>query len=104
MKEMLETNILKYKSCKHAKAELLSSKVVLAEATTNVFWGSGLLLEMTIDMLSDYWPGKNNIGKILVLIREDFVSELQGASTQTGTSEKLKATSPLEGQSKSVKC
>ena len=58
--------------------------------------------EETANTLSDYWPGKNNLGKILVCICEDFVSEQHGSSP-IGVSEKLKATSPLESHSKFVK-
>ncbi len=58
--------------------------------------------EETANTLSDYWPGKNNLGKILVLIHEDFISE-QHSSSPIGLSEKHKATSPLESHSKSVK-
>ncbi len=103
VKEMLEMNILKYSSCAHVKKALMCSKVVLAEAMSNIFWGLGLPPDMTVNTLSDYWPSKNNLGKILVCIREDFVSEQHGSSP-IGPSEKHKATSPLESHSKSVKC
>ena len=66
VKEMLDTNILKYKSCSHAKDMLMGSKVVLAEVTSNAFWGSSLPPDLTVTTLSDYWPSKNNLGKILV--------------------------------------
>ncbi len=45
--EMLHMNCLKFDSCVHAKQALLNSKVVLEEATTNPFWGSGLPPELT---------------------------------------------------------
>ena len=35
--EMLNTNRLKYQNCPHAKETLMNTKVVLAEATSNVF-------------------------------------------------------------------
>ncbi len=66
--EMMETNLLKYRAYPYAKAILLDSKVVLAEATSDKFWGSGLNPKMTRTTLSDYWPGKNNLGKVLVRI------------------------------------
>ncbi len=68
IQEMMETNLLKYRACPHAKAVLLDSKVVLAEATSDKFWGSGLNPEITRTTLSDYSPGKNNLGKVLVRI------------------------------------
>ena len=64
--EMMDTNLLKYRSCPYVKASLLDSKVIVAEATSDKFWGSGINPEMTRMTLSDYWPGKNNLGKILV--------------------------------------
>ena len=76
-KEMISTNVLKYQSCEHTRSVLLASKVILAEATTNAFWGSGLPPDLTVTTFSDYWPGKNNLGKILVCVREDIVSDMQ---------------------------
>ena len=96
VKEMLETNVLKYSLCGHIKRALMCFKVVLAEATSNIFWGLGLLPDMTVNTLCDYWPSKNNLGKILVHICEDFVVSEQHGSSPVGPSEKCKATSPLE--------
>ena len=47
VKEMLEMNILKYSSCAHVKKALMCSKVVLAEAMSNAFWGLGLPPDIT---------------------------------------------------------
>ncbi len=47
LREMLEMNTLKFKSCPHAKEALLESKVVIAEATSDKFWGSGLSPDFT---------------------------------------------------------
>ncbi len=103
---MMETNLSKYRSCLHAKSALMNSKVVIAEATSDKIWGSGLNPEMTRTTLSDYWPGKNNLGKILVRICKDFVNGDMTAKQEDipGTpGNKRKATSPLEGQSKTLK-
>ena len=54
VEEMLEINRLKYTLCDHAHEVLLSSKVVLAEVTSNLFWGTGLPPELTRHTLSDY--------------------------------------------------
>ena len=104
--EMMDTNLLKYRSCSHAKASLLDSKVIVAEATSDKFWGSGMNPEMTRTTLSDYWPGKNNLGKILMQIHEDFLDDaLQSRKDDIpGTpGNKRKAISPLEGHSKTFK-
>ena len=99
--KMLHTNHLKFDSCVHVKQALLNSKVVLAEATTNPFWGSGLLPKLTKHTLSDYWPGKNNMGKILVQLREDISNE--SMSKQSAHSDKWKASSPLNNTTKFLK-
>ena len=70
---MIESNWLKYESCPHACEVLLDSNVVLAEATSNMFWGLGLNLEKTLTTLSDYWPGCNHMGKLLVCLREELM-------------------------------
>ena len=102
----METNLLKYRACPHAKAVLLDSKVVLAEATSDKFWGTGLNPEMTRTTLSDYWPGKNNLGKVLVRIWEDFINDEMTAMENVIPStpgSKRKAESPLASQHKLVK-
>ena len=66
--EMLKINKLKYENCPHARVALVATKGVLAEATTNPFWGTGLIPDHTRYTLSDYWPSQNNMGKILVQI------------------------------------
>ena len=73
----MSTNVLKYQSCEHVRSVLLASKVILVEAIINAFWGSCLPLDLTVTTLSDYWPGKNNLGKILVHVKEDIVSDMQ---------------------------
>lgn len=52
--EMLCTNLLKFDHCAHVKQALMELKVVLVEATTNPFWGSGLPPELMKHTLSDY--------------------------------------------------
>ncbi len=94
--EMLKSNELKYQSCPHARQSLIESKLIVAEAMIDHFWGSGFPLDMTRTTLSDYWPGKNNLGKILVRIREELRSD-------TPVCDKWKAESPLESVSKTVK-
>ncbi len=70
--EMLKTNKLKYEHCLHARDTLARMMGVLAEATTNTFWGTGLIPDHTRYTLSDYWPGQNHMGKILVQICQEM--------------------------------
>ncbi len=59
--EILKMNKLKYEHCLHARD-------TLARMTTNTFWGTGLIPDHTRYTLSNYWPGQNHMGKILVQI------------------------------------
>ncbi len=64
--EMQESCRLKFTSYPHVREKLLSSKLTIVEATGDPFWGSGLNIQQTLDCLLDYWPGQNNLGKILI--------------------------------------
>ncbi len=94
--EMLSTNRLKYQNCLHAKDMLMNTKVVLAEATSN---------EQTKCTLSDYWLGHNNMGKILVRLREDLYSSSEPEAEEIVLPQqtKRKASSLLQGGNKSLK-
>ncbi len=103
VEEMLETNRLKYTSCDHAREALLSSKVVLVEATSNLFWGTGLPPKLTRHTLSDYWPGENHMGKVLVHLHEDLSKTGEGTSEKDVDTQKHKASSLLLSAHKSAK-
>ncbi len=99
---MTESNCLKYESCPHAQEVLLDSNVVLVEATSNVFWGSGLNPERTMAMLSDYWPGCNHMGKLLVCLREEFMdcdTLVEDSEEDSMSVRKCKASSLLDENS-----
>ena len=89
--DMRNSNVLKYESCPHAHEYLLSTDAPIVEATSNVFWGSGLPPDLTRSTLCDFWPGQNNLGSILMDLRESLL--------ETG---KCKASSPLVHVSKSA--
>ena len=102
--KMLNTNRLKYQNCLHTKEMLMNTKVVLAEAMSNIFWGTGLPPEQTKHTLSDYWPGLNNMGKILVRLREDLSSSSDQDAEEIPLSQnQRKASSLLQGSNKSLK-
>ncbi len=75
-KEIMSSNRLKYTSCQHIKDTLLHSKITIAEATGNLFWGTGLGVQQSLDCLPDFWPGENHIGWILMELRAEFQAEL----------------------------
>ena len=66
--EILHSNRLKYGSCSHTKEKLLVSRFHLVEATGDHFWGTGLNVILTRECLSDYWPGQNVMGTLLMEI------------------------------------
>ena len=66
--EMLETYCLKFTSCPHACESLLETRITLAEATRDPFWGTGLTVQQTHECLPDFWPGKNMMGEVLMEI------------------------------------
>ena len=70
--EMLETCCLKFTSCTHACEYLLQSRITLAEATRDNFWGTGLNLQQSSECLPDFWPGDNVMCKILMEIRAEL--------------------------------
>ncbi len=97
---MTTSNRLKFNACKHAQEMLLDTNVVLVEATSNVFWGSGLNPEKTMSTLSDYWPGQNYMGKLLVCLHDELMQESFHSSVEEAVAmsdKKRKATSPLVG-------
>ena len=69
LREMETSNVLKFESCAHARAVLASANSHIVEATSNAFWGSGLLPELTRMTLVEYWPGENQFGKVLMKIK-----------------------------------
>ena len=73
---MLHSNRLKYASCSHVKEKLLVSRFHLAEATGDPFWGTGLNIASTRECLSNYWPGQNVMGTLLMEIRSEICKQI----------------------------
>ena len=99
--EMRETNKLKYQACPHAHDSFLCLRITIAEATGDPFWGTGLNVAQTLECISDYWPGANHMGKILMELHSEL-QQLNSHENATHEEKKCKAESPLEGISKSV--
>ncbi len=85
--EMLETCHLKFASCSHARGCLLETRITLAEATRDSFWGTSLTVQQMHECLPDFWPGKNMMGQILMEVWSE-VSLIE--------ERKCKASHPLE--------
>ena len=68
VKVMMAANRIKLKQCEHVRAELVESTGRLVEATSNLWWGSGMPPELTRTTL----PGKNKLGEVLSKLRDEF--------------------------------
>ncbi len=94
--EMEESNLLKFRTCSHARDRLLASKITIAEAMADHFWGTGLTMEQTVQCLPEFWLSHNHMGRILMDLRQRFQQELKRDSVDTA---KCKAESPLMSES-----
>ncbi len=59
---MLCSNQLKYAAYSHVHDALLNTRVTIAEATGDPYWGTGLNVQQILQCLPEYWPGANHIG------------------------------------------
>ncbi len=87
LREMETSNSLKFDNYCHAKEVLMEMKRHIVEATSNIYWGSGLPPDLIKSMLSDYWPGENQFGKVLMKLRDCYKESVEES--------KCKASSPL---------
>ncbi len=95
LREMETSNTLKFDSYCHAKEVLMQMKRHIVEVTSNVYWGSGLPLDLTKSMLSDYWLRENQFSKVLMKLRDHYKESVEES--------KHKASSPLESVSKAAR-
>jgi ribA/ribD-fused uncharacterized protein len=73
MNELIKAKI---KCCEEFKNALIESgDKVLAEATSNIYWASGLSPELTACTKPEFFPGKNVLGKILSEARQSLVQK-----------------------------
>ena len=67
MREVLEA---KLEQCEEFHAVLVESKdQLLAEATQDIFWGTGHGTYITSNCKQTYWPGQNMLGEMLMNLR-----------------------------------
>ncbi len=75
---------------------LLNSHPLIAEATGDKFWGSGLHIDAMKECISEFWPGSNEMGNILMQLQAIFREEGQYSDRV----KKQKVESLLAGTSK----
>ena len=71
-------NLLREKAqtCVDVRNTMLESDDgILAEATYNTFWGTGLSSEMTKVTLPQYWPGRNVLGAMQMDLRAELLQD-----------------------------
>ena len=82
------------------KDELLrSGEKLLTEGLSDMYWGSGLPYNLTTNTKPQYWPGANNLGKILMSVRADIrESEQQtpAAALKSTSGEPLPAAASID--------
>ena len=72
MRELIEAKVAQVPEFENTL--LGSSDCVLAEATPDKFWASGLSSETTSKTLPHTWPGLNMLGKILMEVRDSILT------------------------------
>lgn len=89
---------------------LLDTGSVIAEATVDPYWGTGLSPDMTAVTDPAYWPGDNMMGKILMKIKKqikdnvNIESEIHNVHPDSDIdTEMLTATSAIIGEKTEVK-
>ena len=80
---MMNILIGKYKNSPQFRETLhLTGRKTLVEATTDGFWASGLKKQYTTKRNPDEWPGKNKMGQLLMLLRDDETSRKETRSDE----------------------
>ena len=94
--EMRVANSLKFCAYDHTRKALIEANLMIAEATSNLFWGTGLSLEWTRQCLPEFWPGQNRMGEILMDLRKGLLHKDHLTGEEHG---KWKASSLLTQES-----
>ena len=73
MKDLLKS---KAENCPHFRDSLIQSGTkILAEATSNTFWATGLDVRTTSMTKPEYWPGSNMLGMMLMDLRDCLLQD-----------------------------
>ncbi len=85
MKELLW---IKSESCQEFHQTLIQSgSNILAEATRDTFWGTGLDMKITTVTKPEYWPGANQLGVMLMDLRNELIGPQDAQGRQTEAEE-----------------
>ena len=91
-KEWEESNYSIMKELLHAKAKAVpefgnalkeTAGFILAEATSDQIWGTGLPPDLTKVTKPEYWPGKNILGALLMEVKSEIHSDTPHEATLT---------------------
>ena len=66
---------LKAKQCDEFQQVLVHSEGIIAEATQDTFWGSGMTPEITECTDPGFWKGRNILGKIMMSLRDEILKD-----------------------------
>ena len=80
MKELITAKAAQVPEFEYALLE--SSDYVLAEATPDKFWASGLSSDITSKTQPSSWPGLNTLGKLLMEVRDSIILNLSNADNE----------------------
>jgi ribA/ribD-fused uncharacterized protein len=80
---------LKAKQNKDFESALMDTKEYIGEATPHRFWGTGLNPELTVKTKPQYWPGQNNLGIIMMEVREELLSFTSQSTQSRDSTEEL---------------
>ncbi len=87
MRDLLES---KAENCPHFRETLIKSGTkILAEATGNTFWATGLDVRTTSLTKPDYWPGSNMLGMMLMDLRDSLTIQDQTLPNQSGNQSEI---------------
>lgn len=79
---MLSGLIAKFSQNEVLKEKLLNTgEITLAESSTDKFWSTGLRLDDNNAMRPSEWKGSNNMGKLLMRVRETLKPRPEGPQT-----------------------
>ena len=62
------------------KLENSNNRTIFAEGTYDMFWGTGLDIEVTLNTDSRKWPGENRLGKIYKKLSSKYARKLRNSS------------------------
>ncbi len=99
MKDILRSKLTQVKAARSSLREAWEDGLILVESVPNprdLCWGSSLGHEATAHTLPEYWPGQNNLGKILQELAVEFWGENEWQEGTPGVAKGLEDTQILD--------